>query len=295
VEDLSSIRFPVIASSKIDGIRALVDDGSVWTSTLKLVPNEHVRRTLKALMPDGMDGELTPKSGDGDFQACTSAFMSRGGAPLFLYWLFDFVRTGASFWKRYDARLGDLNAWWLTVHHKPAYACVRIVPTRLVANLAELEAFMLESKRLGFEEGVIVRDPAGVYKCGRSTLKEGLCLKIKYRLDAEAEVIGFTEQQHNENPATKDVRGLTKRSSAKAGKVPAGTLGNFVVRDLKTGVEFEIGTGRGLDAELRKAVWTHRKSFLGKIVKYSYQGVGVKEKPRQPSFLGFRSREDMDS
>src|SRR5690606_28483163 len=40
-------------------------------------------------------------------------------------------------------------------------------------------------------EGVMLRDPDGPYKFGRSTLREGTLLKLKRFEDAEAVVIGF--------------------------------------------------------------------------------------------------------
>ena len=86
-----------------------------------------------------------------------------------------------------------------------------------------------------------------------------------------------------------DERGYTKRSSHKDNKVASGVMGALVVKDLVTGVEFEIGTG--FTAVDREALWL--ASPVGKIVKYKFFPVGVKDKPRHPVFLGFRGVEDM--
>ena len=56
-----------------------------------------------------------------------------------------------------------------------------------------------------------------------------------------------------------------------------------------TGVEFEIGTG--FTAAEREALWLAPP--IGKIVKYKFFPVGVKDRPRHPVFLGFREAEDM--
>jgi DNA ligase-1 len=69
------------------------------------------------------------------------------------------------------------------------------------------------------------------------------------------------------------------------------TMGCLNVRDLKSKVEFSIGTG--FDADLRKHIWEGRKCVLGKIVKYKYFAGGSKDKPRFPVFLGFRDKRDM--
>ena len=96
---------------------------------------------------------------------------------------------------------------------------------------------------------------------------------------------------HNENEAGKDAFGYTERSSHKANQVPANTLGAFLVREVKTGVEFSIGTG--LDDILRQDVWDHQEKYIGQMVKYKAQACGEKDKPRFPSFIGFRDERDL--
>jgi DNA ligase-1 len=70
-------------------------------------------------------------------------------------------------------------------------------------------------------------------------------------------------------------------------------LGNLIVRDLKTKVEFSIGTG--FTNEMRIVLWANHKRGEGlkKIVKYKYFPSGGKDKPRFPVFVGFRDKRDM--
>ena len=133
----------------------------------------------------------------------------------------------------------------------------------------------------------------GPYKCGRSTNKEGYLLKLKRFSDSEAEIIGFEELMHNNNVKTKDNLGLSKRSTCQENLSGANTLGTLLVRDLYSNLEFRIGTGQGLDIDLRRAMWNNQSSYLGKIVKYKYFSVGVKDLPRHPVLLGFRHKDDM--
>jgi DNA ligase-1 len=137
----------------------------------------------------------------------------------------------------------------------------------------------------------MIRQPGSKYKCGRSTLKEQILLKLKRFYDAEAKVIGFEEKMKNDNKLERDEFGLAKRSSKKDGMIPADTLGALIVEDLKTGVKF--GLGSGFDDELKKEIWSHQRKYKNKIVKYKYQSVGVKDAPRFPVFLGFRSKLDL--
>jgi DNA ligase-1 len=138
---------------------------------------------------------------------------------------------------------------------------------------------------------VFRRAPNGPYKFGRSSTNEGTLLKLKRFEDSEAEIIGVEELLSNQNDANKNALGHTERSSHKANMVPMGTMGCLNVRDLKSKVEFSIGTG--FDADTRAEFWKTRKTVIGKIVKYKYFASGSKDKPRFPVFLGFRDKRDM--
>ena len=70
-------------------------------------------------------------------------------------------------------------------------------------------------------------------------------------------------------------------------------LGKFVVRDCKSGVEFECGTGQGLTKELRVELWKDRANLVGKFIKYKFVPSGSKDRPRFPVWLGFRDKIDM--
>jgi DNA ligase 1 len=99
---------------------------------------------------------------------------------------------------------------------------------------------------------------------------------------------------HNDNVATVDERGYTKRSSHQENKVGTDTLGALVVKGVNgpfEGVEFNIGTG--FDDRLRKEIWSKRDYYLRSIVKYKFFAVGVKDAPRHPVFLGFRNAMDV--
>jgi DNA ligase-1 len=167
---------------------------------------------------------------------------------------------------------------------------VQLVEHTLVHSRKDL--LTLESEWLdeGYE-GLMLRDPQGLYKQGRSTLREGGLIALKRRLDGEAVVLDIEEQMHNANEAEEDALGHTKRSSKTAGMQPMGVLGAVFVRDLKTKVEFRIGSG--FDAADRKKLWKKANRPIGRIVKYSYFPVGVKDKPRHPVFEGFRDPIDM--
>ena len=54
--DLATLRFPVLASPKLDGIRAIVIDGVVMSRSLKPIPNKYVQSLFRGC--EHFDGEL---------------------------------------------------------------------------------------------------------------------------------------------------------------------------------------------------------------------------------------------
>lgn len=287
IENVDELPFPMIASPKLDGIRCLKIDGAVVSRSLKPIANKFIRARLEEILPEGADGEIM--SGD-TFQATTSAVMSHSGEPEFVFWMFDHVDDIGGLGEPYIDRARRLKNLWGKL--RKIDTPIRVVPVKVIRTVDELLAYEAKCLARGYE-GVILRDPQGPYKCGRSTLRQAWLLKLKRFTDAEAEVIGLEEQYTNTNEATVNELGYTKRSSAKAGKVPAATLGKLKVRDCETGIEFSIGTGKGLTADLRARIWTYPEFFIGQIVKYKYQPIGVKVAPRLPIFLGFRDERDM--
>lgn len=277
VKDVNDLTFPLIATPKLDGIRALMVDGNLVSRKFKPIPNHHIRTTLESMLPNGIDGEIIAGNA---FQDVSSAVMSHGGEPEFGYWAFDYVEELS---RPYDERLIDLETMISVVSHD----IVKAVQVEFVASVDELRNYEARVLAEGYE-GVMLRHPRSPYKCGRSTLRQAFLLKLKQFKDSEALVLAVEELMHNENTLEADELGYAKRSSAKDGKVPAGTLGKFLVRDIHTGVEFAIGTGRGLTFELRQHIWDNQSTYVGKVVKYRYQPHGVKDAPRFPVWIGFR-------
>jgi DNA ligase-1 len=269
---LDALRFPLLATPKIDGIRCLIVNKEAVSRNLKPIPNLYVRSLVRNL-PEGFDGELVCPGG---FNETQSAIMTHEGTPPFKYRVFDFYHQAP-----YFERVGFLKmqfSFSLCAFAEP-------VLYDQVDNLDEL----LEYERLALEqgyEGVMLRTPKGPYKFGRSTLREHFLLKLKRFLDAEAVVEDFEELQRNANDRTTNRLGLSERSSHQAGLVPGETLGALWVRDTRTNVQFSIGSG--FDAALRDKIWANRDHYRGRTVTYRYQPSGVKDKPRFPVFKGFR-------
>lgn len=277
IDDLKTIRYPVLATPKLDGIRCLIVDKKAVSRKFKPIPNNYIRATIERVALEGFDGEIVIKGKP--FNEISSAVMSENGTPDFTYVVFDRYSG-----EGYNDRMRNLFG----LGHKVSNI-EYLLPIQ-INNESELLKFEEKCLNEGFE-GVMLRSPNSPYKFGRSTVKEGYLLKFKRFTDGEGIILELYEKMHNENEATKDELGNTKRSSHKENQVPANTLGGFLVKDIKTGVEF--GVGSGFDAELGKKIWDNRQEYVGKILKYKSQKSGEKDAPRFPIFLGFRDECDM--
>lgn len=280
--DGKNLTYPLLLSPKLDGIRCLIIDGVAVSRSLKPIPNKHVQKLFGRPELNGLDGELIvgPAGGHDVFQRTSSGVMSIDGEPEVNFWIFDDFTESGAFHRRLH-----------TAHRriKKQKFC-EDVPHHIITTEQDLLSMEEDYLELGYE-GVMLRHPDGQYKHGRSTAKEAWLLKLKRFTDSEAKVIGFTELRTNTNEAKKNALGHLERSSKKDGMKNAQTLGSLVVKDIKSGVEFEIGTG--FTQAQRQELWDNGDNLIGRLVKYKSQPVGVKEKPRFPVFLGFRDARDL--
>ena len=281
-EDLT---YPVMVSPKLDGQRSLIKDGKALPRTFKPIPNDFVRAWCEANLPEGLDGELMLRDLTGKFHECSGAMRRKTGEPDFVFAAFDFVPCG-NIEQTYQNRFAGLES--IAGIIDPVHFAV--VPHHVVNSPAELLEAYENFLQIGYE-GLMVNSPDSGYKCGRSSLKEGILLKFKPFADEEALVIGVSELLHNENEAQKDAFGRTKRASHAEFKSKSGTMGSLQCR-FADGTEFSVGTG--FSAAQRAEIWEEfaHGEVIGYHVKIKHQpppggrieGVA----PRFPSFLGFR-------
>ena len=279
---LDDVKFPVYVSTKLDGIRCLIIDGVAYSRSLKPIRNKFIQSIIGKQEYNGLDGELIVGNVyDKDvFQKTTSGVMSEKGEPTFTFYVFDdFTNNEVDYSKRLE-RLLERNLYGkdgiVTLHQE------------LYTSKEQVDKLLQRELELG-GEGLILRSPIGKYKYGRSTPKEQLSVKLKFFCQDEFEVLGFTERMHNANQAKINELGLQERSSHKDNLIPMNTLGSLI---LKYGDDsFQMGTG--FTDEQRQEIWDNRDKYLGKLASVRYMSVGLKERPRIPSFIGWRDKDDM--
>lgn len=289
------LKWPLLASPKFDGIRAVVDTfGSgkpqLISNSGKPIRNKFAQDVIPSLATLGFDGELIvgdPAAPD-VYHRTSSGIMSADGEPDFKYHVFDYrITPDMDYNRRYEDLL-DL------LHNMAAHgqlARIELVRQQIITNMAELEALEQQYLTAGYE-GMMIRFPYTPYKYGRSTVREGALLKVKRFAQDEAVIVGFDEMMTNLNEATISETGRTKRSSAKDGLVPADTLGAFVCRNkFLCETEFNVSPGVLTQAE-RKELWDNRDSYMGRRITFKHFAYGAKDKPRHSRFNGFREEDD---
>lgn len=107
-------------------------------------------------------------------------------------------------------------------------------------------------------EGIVVRNPFGIYQRKRTTNM----MKFKPRKSDIYLIIGFEEEI--------SINGE-----------PKGSLGAFVCAG-EDGTAFKVGTG--FSASQRKEYWERRTSLLGSYLEVKYQSITLKKVPRFPVF-----------
>lgn len=284
VDDIQALCYPLLATPKIDGIRALRLQDTLLSRAFKEIPNTYVRTYLTTNTPPGLDGELVVL--DAGFHETQSGIMSEGGVPDFRYLVFDYCPDGIED-VGYEKRLGLLG---MVLGQRVALPEVSTVPATLIHDPSHLTQYEEICLTQGYE-GVCLRSPDSPYKSGRSTLREHFLLKLKRFEDAEAKVVGFQELERNGNEAVISELGLLKRSHKAEGRTSGQTLGALLVEDCTTNTHFGIGTG--FTSAQRQEFWDNQHALLGRLVTYKHQPFGRKDAPRIPVFKGFRDVIDL--
>ena len=277
---LEHLRYPLLVSPKLNGVRGYVAQGKVLSTSNKRLPNVHLQALFQSA--EHCDGELIvgdPSDTQNSLNRTTSVVMS-DEKPVdgLKFYAFDHVKN--TDWRFIDR---------IELLQETKHPGVIIIRHELVQNEKELLAKEIEYLSRGYE-GLITRDPLAQYKFGKSTAKQAWMGKMKRFKDDEAVIIGFVEGQKNNNVKVVSETGRSKRSSAKAGKEAKGTLGSLVCL-WKNGQTFNIGTGFTDDE--KAYIWTNQAEYLNQLAKFKFFELGSGDVPVLPVWLGLRDRRDL--
>jgi len=293
--DLDNIKYPMMASYKLDGIRCIFYKGQMLSRSLKPIVNKQLREKFENVRAwsektgNILDGEIY--SPDLTFQEITRYVMTKDfedvksikkhGKVLTIpdslrFYCFDALFNSfeeSLFKNRYDMVL-------------VASGLIDIMPVihDLVYSKEDVEEKFERALSEDYE-GLILRDMKGRYKFGRGTLKEGIIYKVKpYRtFDAVVlDVIQSTEVDPNAEKKTNEL-GRSVTSKKKEDRILIEKASAFLVRY----EEHQLKVVLAMTDEEKKNVWKNKEYYIGKMIEYKGMLIGSKDVPRHPVMLRF--------
>lgn len=265
--DSMTLAFPKYASPKYDGIRCVVLNGKAYSRNMILIPNLKVQAYFADGQCDNFDGELLSGRHDAEvFKRTSSVIRSINGSNEWHFKVFDVVDCQLNF----AGRLEIIRERMRVLQDDQKFK-VSMTPQTMVLDAGELDAYEAYCLEDGYE-GVMLRNPGAMYKNGRSTPNSQDLLKVKRFEDSEAVVLAWT-------PLVE----------IKSGTAQAGVMGSLCVRDIHSGVLFSVGSGFDKIQREEYAI----NPPIGKVLTYQFFAQGAYEKPRFPTFKGFRPTFDV--
>ena len=284
----SKIKFPCVVQPKIDGVRGLVQDGTLYARSLKKIPNVHVSRCYSHSQLNGLDGELAIMGEETSPTLCrdtVSAVRSADGEPKITWHLFDYVTEetrNLTYVQRYDL-LHVKYANELRMY--PEFALVPSTFVSTLDQLLEAELVWLDS---GYE-GIIIRDPFAAHKDNRSTVREGGLLRIKRFVEEDAVVVDLEEAFHNTNEQQYNERGYAFRSNTVDAKLGAGRIGVLICKK-QDGTLIRVSPA--MTHQQATEFWQNPASIIGRGIVYKHFPKGVKDLPRFPIRVRFEGENE---
>lgn len=283
------LQFPLLCSPKLDGIRNNVIEKQCLSRTLKPLPSIHVQKLFGCC--GELDGEIivgNPCDEDVYNRTQSHVMSIDKSHDDFRFYVFDFNAE----WAAKIPYMDRLNiAKEMVELYKKTYPHLHIEMVEQVFCNSLQDLWDFESKCIsrGYE-GIMMRDPEGIYKHGRGTFKQGIIYKLKRFADDEGTIVDIIEGTNNNNTQERDERGYSKRSTAKDGLTASGLLGTFIVEF--NGEYINVAPGK-FNHEQRKEILENKNAYIGELLKFRHFPRGVKEKPRFPRAIGFRNKIDL--
>jgi len=304
--DLNTLKYPTMASVKMDGVRCLVFDGKMYSRSMEpLHPavTERFQPIIDIAHRAGvcLDGEIWKE--DMPFNKIMHATAHAEECKELRLHVFD-ILTVTEWYQAvpqtpFNQRANHYGPW-CGLYDPEQKHCVPV--TQYVCNDAEhVRRMRQEAYQLGYE-GLMLKDPNSAYRHSRSTAKQNEFWKLKFWDTLNGKIVGFKQMSKltEEAKATnteKSALGRTKRGHKKDDREATEAIGSVEI-EVTEGQSFPVGTrfyamwaNEAFDLRT-EMTWENRESYLGKHVDVEHQSHGSKDKPRMGRIV--RLRPDLD-
>ena len=204
--DLNEIKYPLLASTKLDGIRVIFYKGQILTRSLKQLPNKQLREKFEDIRKYSednniiLDGELY--SHELNFQeiisfCMTEDFEDKKSIKKFgkvmeipdslIFYCFDGIKDD-----NYLLDFCERNLYHVQPLLMKFPKLIGTFLQKYVYTKEDVDSYFEEVLNQGYE-GLILRDPNGRYKFGRGTVKEAIIYKVKPFIDFDGQIINVVQ------------------------------------------------------------------------------------------------------
>jgi DNA ligase-1 len=304
--DPKKLKFPCWVQPKIDGCRAYNPEGTLLARTMKKHANLFTTKFYSTNEHRGFDGELAAahECDPALMRITGSALSTITGEPFTLWHIFDYI-TDLTITLPYSQRYDIAKARMELLQSQGMCGHLRMVPYIECNSLDEVYAVHACNMAAGFE-GSCVYNPKQIHKQGDSSPTHGGVVRIKDFVDVEVKVLEIIEGSKNLNVAQINELGHTFRTSHQENLEPNGMVGTLVVAALADvydlydkklllvaqGQVFNASPGKMTNEEAAD-FFLHPEKIVEQIGKVKFFPKGMKDAPRFPQWIGFRSAEDM--
>ena len=304
--DLDEVKYPILASFKLDGIRCLFIKGEMLSRSLKPIVNKQLREKFKKLIEWTkknnviLDGEIY--SPDLTFQEITRYVMTKDfndpksikkhGEILIIpehlkFYCFDMIGENNLGEFEYNETFMSrtLGVMALILAFKDILVPIHQENINSSLMVSEYFEHALEN---GYE-GLILKDPNGRYKTGRGTIKEGLIYKVKPFKSIEAKVVNVIQATEVDPNAEKKINELGRSETSRKKNdrllIEKASAVSVYYEDKLLKVTLAM-----TDLE-KEEIWKNKDKYIGKWIEYKYLVIGMKDNglPRHPTSLRWRN------
>lgn len=284
---IGQLPYPLISTPKIDGIRMIVKNGELFTRNLKPFVNEHISIRFKELVDYTKNNNIIL---DGELYSKTTTFANLSGIirsfdkvlPEDLYYyMFDSIKD-ENFNEVYRERLNHLFILY-------DLNCIKKIPHIYVNNTEETKEAFDSALNDGFE-GLILRNPVGIYKFGRATLKENIIYKLKPFETYDAKIVDVIQATSVKESANKKINELGYSVTSK--KKDDRELINKASAFLVTYNNLPLKVTIALTDPEKEEIWLNKDAYIGKCIEFKGMKIGSKDLPRHPVFIRYRTDKD---
>ncbi len=270
------MKYPLIASYKLDGIRCIFKNGEMLSRSLKTIPNIQLHEKFikyKKLSETGiiLDGEIYSPSHT--FQEITSVVMSDDKqVPNEIdFYCFDVLTNNI---ENYNQRIKKIKIFNLK---QPTF--------KYIYNGDDCLQMFSEALNNGYE-GLILISPLSNYKFGRHTVKSGMAYKYKPYVTFDSQIIDIQQATIVKEGLESEINelGYKKTSRKKDDRVLIPKASAFIVKYNNETLKVTIA----LTDKEKEEIWQNYKFYIGRWIEYKGMLVGSKDVPRHPVFIRFR-------